>query len=371
VIREAAQRRARYELHSALGALTGVLLFVISYTGALSLFRDELELWAQPARQLSAGPVKHGPDAVFQALREGEQAGDSVLIRFPEISHGAWDVVTQPKGSPILRVRFDPQSGRELPAAANDMAGAVFRLHAYLLVPGLLGRYFVGILGLAMLASLWTGLRVRRHLWRDAAQRPRTHQSRLWLTDVHRMLGVWVLPFHALIALTGVYLGVRGLAVVPALWGRFEGDAVRARAAMEVPGGPRELSASLPRIEELIERARREVPDLQVNAVLLRAWERPTAQVTVMGQLRGVPLLPRHEGVRVVFSGADGALLGVRNAVASGPLVRVYHALGPLHFGEFGGWLTRPLYFVLGLASGLMALAGTLIWAERRARSAP
>ena len=368
------RRRLRYEVHSALGALAGVLLFVVSYTGVVSLFRGELDLWSHPSRQTrEAAPGSRAIDAdyVLRALEQSDRVGASVLIRFPEVAHGAFEAVTQlPGAQRIARLRFDPDAGRETPPLAHDMAGAIFRLHGYLLFPGSAGRYFVGVLGLVMLASIWTGLRVRRHLMRDVLRRPRTRRLRLFTTDVHRVLGVWVMPFHVLIALTGVYVGVRGLALMPAALGRFDGDVARTQAALGVAPEVRErpTGGERPQLDDLIAAARREVPGIEPNAILVQRLDEPTGQIVVMGQIRDAPLLPKHEAVRVVFSSADGGRLGVLNAVDSALALRVYHAMAPLHFGEYAGAATRSIYAVLGLTTALLAFSGTLVWSERRRR---
>jgi uncharacterized iron-regulated membrane protein len=43
----------------------------------------------------------------------------------------------------------------------------------------------------------------------------------------------------------------------------------------------------------------------------------------------------------------------------------------PLHFGNFGGWPVKVLWCLGGLAPGVLAISGTLIWRARRRPTAP
>ena len=48
---------------------------------------------------------------------------------------------------------------------------------------------------------------------------------------------------------------------------------------------------------------------------------------------------------------------------------RLYSTFDPLHFGYFGGLVTKILWFILGLTPGVLALTGTWMWWKRRSRA--
>jgi uncharacterized iron-regulated membrane protein len=179
--------------------------------------------------------------------------------------------------------------------------------------------------------------------------------ARVVTADVHRVVGVWALGFHVLIAFTGAWLGLAPV---------FErGYAYLARAQQPPQRMESALEPAVPlSLDRLLEQARRDVPDLRVQAILLSKRGRPDASVRLSGQLENSVLT----GVSLTYSAATGALLDRHDPREAGLLRYVEGFMEPLHFGNFGGVVLAWLYFLLGLTPAALALSGTLVWLERR-----
>jgi uncharacterized iron-regulated membrane protein len=245
-----------------------------------------------------------------------------------------------------------------------------FRLHAYALLPGKLGRYAIGVAGLLLLVSAGSGLLMHRNTLRAARQVRTGRRLRIVAADMHRALGVWALAFHVGIGATGAALGLKDVLIAPALWARFGGDLVTARAALGVPAPvPSGVPLALPPVEPLLQRARERIPLLEPNLVLVRAWGDAEALITVLGTIPG-RLLPRHEAERVTFAARTGEIVEVIDALSAPPALRAYHMVAPLHYADFTGIWLRWIYFVLGLVTAALSVTGLAIRARRHAERA-
>src|SRR5690606_3649910 len=82
-----------------------------------------------------------------------------------------------------------------------------FSLH-YQLHAGTFGMYVVGLAGMFMLVALDSGVIIHRRIFQDFfTLRPNANGQRAWL-DGHNLFGVIGLPFHLVMAYTGVAIFV-------------------------------------------------------------------------------------------------------------------------------------------------------------------
>ena len=75
------------------------------------------------------------------------------------------------------------------------------------------GGILVGLIGVALLSSLISGILAHPRIFRDAFHLRLGGSKRLQEADFHNRLGVWALPFHIIISLTGAFLGLTTIIV--------------------------------------------------------------------------------------------------------------------------------------------------------------
>lgn len=84
-------------------------------------------------------------------------------------------------------------------------AGFFFELH-YSLHAGMPGIYIVGLAGMFMLVALVSGVIIHRRIFKDFfTLRPAANGQRARL-DAHNLFGVLGLPFHLVLAYTGIVI---------------------------------------------------------------------------------------------------------------------------------------------------------------------
>ena len=210
-------RRALFQIHLWTGVAAGLYIAVISLTGSILVYRNELYQAFSPQPRLVLDDVQGAGAALPRA--DLEQA---VRRTFPE----ATIVVVEPGPTPDhaadVTLEREGERTRRLvhPATGADLGPTLplgYRVSAWMLdlhdnlLGGSTGRRVNGIGALALLALSTTGAiiwwpgaaRWRRSLFVDVgANRKRLNWS------LHSALGVWFFGFMLMWSVTGVYLAL-------------------------------------------------------------------------------------------------------------------------------------------------------------------
>ncbi|MBZ6378535.1 hypothetical protein B5C34_12390 [Pacificimonas flava] len=343
--------------HSALGLAFAAAIYIVCLSGTLAVFVHEFAAWENPKVQRTSQVT---PADLQRALeRSIEQASG-------EVHHVRLAIPTADQ--PFLTLYVDAEEGRTafVADADGDVAPLkrawsefVTRLHIFLHLPSAWGIFIVGMTGVALLSSLISGLCAHPRIFRDAFHLRVGGSERLQEADLHNRIGVWGLPFHLVVSLTGAFLGLTTIIVGVLGMAMFSGDTGRIYALFTPPEPP-ENSAAAPilDLQPMFER----LPD---GDMLERITvEHPTeAGAAAIFDLRNEQALA---GVRSVGITRSGDIYYKKN-IADGSLgERVFGALGPLHFGWFGGGIVKIAYGLLGLGMTYLAVGGVNIWLVRR-----
>jgi len=350
--------RKSLSAHGLLGLVLGALIYQICLTGTLSVFAGEL-------RQIerSAAPAVEAvtPEGYARAVEEGLEILDGgeapVIILGP----------TEPL--PRLEIRVPGKqsiyaNAQGIPAVetGTPFTDFVTELHEALHLPSPWGIAIVALAGIALLALLITGIAAHPRIFRDAFRLRLGGNERLEQADFHNRTGVWGLPFHAIVTVSGIYLALLPLLGAPLAFLAYGGDIDRAMAEQMGPqiegSGARQ---STPDIASLIRSVERENAPAKVSFVMV---ENPGSDRQVVHIDTDVPRqLASGESYR--FDGT-GRTLGPAGFANGNPEKQVQAAMYPLHFGTFGGFPVRLVYGILGLALCWLCATGMRIYFVRR-----
>lgn len=385
-----------YTLHSWVGIVTGILLFVIAFTGAISVFgRPELSVWANPeARAIKPVDWEQVERLVEEhASQLPEHYKEEVLIFLPGRrgaehlsllfeSHQGDPAIKEGEPNPAIGVifEFDPNTytlierreGKVRELFANhdgNMADFIVHFHADLHLGRPIGLLTTGVLGLTLMLSIVTGIFIHRKILAQLFTfRPRKSLS-LMLNDGHKVIGVWGLLFNMVIAFTGSFLGLVIVVLVPAAaLVSFGGDQDKLiETFVETPAPVLQQIEKPTQVATILKQATQSQPEAQIGFITIKGYgdAGAMAYITMSG---GEAVASQT----LVFAGATGTLVErysnfSRVEGVSGPILDL---MFPLHFGNFGGIFIKAVWAILGLGTALLPLTGLMLWMERGVNAA-
>lgn len=367
--------------HRGAGAGLGALVFLIFVTGTFCTFRDELRLWSSPVVQSAKSPEtpaleEHAVSRVIETFAEHHPLDEVPrwALFLPPDADGAYELVYKdPKKPRLARAFVGGQELRYLGESSCNPEEFLFNLHANLSFRGKLGRISVGLVGLVCLFLVFSGFLIHRHKLRNAFTLRKGKSLRKTLGDTHRAVGLWGVLFFAAISFSGGVLGLKSVLVVAPAALKFKGKLGAAKKELAAPQVKRSgQGAKMLPVGELwsnaLAQAQEHAGDAEFVPTILSAyaWGDAQAQWVLSGSLRG-SLSPQNEAVRVRLSAVDGTLVHGESALEQAWPRRVFSALTPLHYGDFGGVAIKSLYALLGASGIALVGSGLLIWIRRRA----
>ena len=342
-------------LHTWCGVVSALFLIVCFLAGALTLFLDDLNRWAAPPPP----SVMPAPDARQQAqlldyMATHPEITTTFTLHLRTTADAPAPLSWERDGEQFWATRDANGQWRRFSAPLPALGEVLDDLHRTAGIPGAVGGYTMGVVAVLYALALISGTvlllpRFKRQLF---ALRPEGGRRRAWL-DLHNLLGLTALPFHLVIAITtAVFVFYAPLEqAMRALSPAADTDVAEAAGQGEL----------LPPAT-LLARAQAFAPALQAERMVFDALDdRAEALVVVLGGTA--------TGGRRLYVALNpyGGALRYRNSGGS-----FYHAasdaFAALHFGNYGGYPLRWLYFVLALAGAVLFYTGNLLWLGKRAR---
>ena len=367
------------DVHTWTGLASGLALFIAFYSGALTVFWVELEAWDRyqdptathqdygQAQQLLDLALREEPGAAVDTLRLDLSAPDHPghLLR--------WFERLDDNSFANHELRLDEGGKLDREHGGGHLADFIYRLHYTAGLPESFGLYVLGfvcvIYGMALVSGVLIFL---PNFFRDlSVVRPGKNNKRFWL-DTHNVVGVLSLPWHVMFAWSSALLAIGVFVLAPFQYLVYEQDLqalIGAELGIVAGLDPTGEPAQQLDVAEIIELARREVPGLQPFQLRYEHVGDANSTVTVRGTAESGTLSPFAS---VTLQASTGELLHTHDPARASMGSTFYSGLVSLHYASFGGYLTRWLYFVLGLAGAFLFYSGNLLWIEsRRKRRSP
>lgn len=376
-------------LHGWSGVLLGLLLYAVILTGSLAVFADEIGDWSSPLERPPPVAFPAGLGAKLQALAQTmdpqnleeltlfPRAGGAIQAFFHHHIQAQGRSPPQPYG---VRFSLHPETlavlarqegfGEELQVQDRDNALADFlvKLHVSLHIPDPWGFLVTGMLGLAMMVAAVSGLLLHRHLLKELFTIRRWREALLARRDAHVVAASWNLPFAFVLAFTGSFFSFASSVGIPAMaMVAFGGDQQRLIETLVGTPPAQDPAAAPPGdLDAMLRDAQTRAKSPPVF-VSIAHYGRADSQLTVFTRAADGEL-GNHN---LVYQGSSGVFLcekpglGLVNSLG-GTLADL---MGPLHFGNFAGLLSKAAWFALGLAGAHVTLSGLLLWTTRRADS--
>ena len=354
-----------FVLHSWAGIVTGLLMFIVCFSGSVVVFKNEIDLWANPSLAQLPRADKPAPlDAVLAQLHTRYPGATVETIQLPDTINPHYFAFVREAGAPAAsrtKVALRADTGAVVGPVDSQLGQYLRMLHVFLFFGP---RWIVGFLGAAMLVLIATGIVIHRKILAELFTQRWGRSLRVVMSDLHKCVGIWGLGFHILIAGTGAWMGLAPLfeqsfkyltAPASTPLATADGAAASRKAAAAAP-------APMLSLDALYAAAQQAAPGLQARYASLQRWGTASASVAFTGSLQGHLL----STARVEANTATGAITRVHDPRTQGFWSQFNGLMEPLHFSDFGGLTLKWLYFVLGMTPAFLSLSGTLIWLDSR-----
>ncbi len=350
--------RLWFTVHSWIGLKLSLLMTFILATGTIAVFSAEIDWLVTPEMRASERVAQEeiAWGAAFDSWRrEYPDYSPISIYRYQDNWFSLYMMMSTPWRENVL-LWLDPPNGEMLGVTSFYNVQRFFRnTHRHLMMPPRIGIPIVSFLAFPLLISLIAGFVVYKKFWRGFFRWPRfERKKRIWNGDLHRLAGLWGSWFIALIAFTSVWYFVEEFGGRSPPFPQPDSNVVNRETPLPANFNGVDLEAA-------IARAQQELPGLNVRRVLFPGNR--NGSLLIQGDLTAALVRPRANTVYI-----DPISLEVTGSFRGEELdlhTRISEASDPLHFGYFGGFATKLIWFVFGTMMTAMAITGIVIYSAR------
>jgi uncharacterized iron-regulated membrane protein len=336
--------------------IAGLFIAVVSLTGSVIVFRNEIELASSPRAERTTVTV--GLDTLTRQVSYAVPGAQIRRVRFPESAGEPFIVQIESDGKQESLV-CDASNGRVLGRLNTRFVAWIIDLHRNLL-NGKIGRKAVGVVGIILFTLAASGMLlwlIGARNWRSWISVRPQGSSRRFHFELHRASGLWSFALLGLLSFTGI-----GLAYP---------DTFRAALQQIVPGPP---AVKAPKVSKADSKTLRSL-DEYLRAGAAAMPEATPTEIRLPEKEKGPVDLRLHragdlsrDGNHVYLEVSTAKVLGV-SRLADQPLAtRFFSAFSPLHYGEFGGMPIKVIWAIVGVMPSILLVTGFLTWWRPRKR---
>ncbi len=348
--------------HSWLGVLSGLLLFIVCWGGTFATISYELDWLFNPDQRVQAiGEIRRLED-IYQSVANTFPNSSVETVYSPRYSNFAAELSIRNEKNQSKRVYVNPYTLEITGVAPFLNIQRYLRDFHRRLFTGSFGFYLICLSSIPLIGSLITSLVFYKRWWRRFFEFKSARTVRTFISNLHRLAGLWALWFVLIISLTGAWYlfeRVRSLHIDNIF---AYSDVATAGAVVPIP--PREYSGlnTLP-FNELLAVVREARPDIEIAYVSLNRG----GYFYIVGQTNN--LLVRNRANKIYLNPESGEI--VYNQYGEDLSAYWYwsNMADPLHFGNFAGLTSKFIWFVFGLILSFLSLSGVFLFAKRLSRS--
>ncbi len=352
------KRSAIFYIHSFAGLLSGLFILLMSLSGAILVFHEELDTLQYPAIITEKYRPILPVDSCYNSLRKTyPKAQVSSCYLAESIEHPFIFTVYDPSyqnGTKSLQVFVHPQTGSILHTrgGSKDIRNnfmswlTVFHNSFHLKKKG---EWLLGFFAVVFVISLFTGLILfRKNIVAVLSFRKTVYRK----NNLHQLIGVYALLFNLLIAVTGFWMQ------------RYVFK--KSFYAASVPYTP-VVKSSVPLwfgLDSALRQAKKQHPDFTGYVIYFTSSRK--GNTAVYGSRSSNSFIHSKKFADVLFLDSAGNM--ARTAFVNGikPADRYDIINAQVHYGRYGGLPVKILYSLLGLTGGLLSITGFALWLKRR-----
>jgi uncharacterized iron-regulated membrane protein len=342
-----------FRIHSIAGLIAGLFILLMSFSGAVLVFHEELDSFQYP----SIIPEDNKPIATIDSCYNSLQKNyPSAQISNCNIAEN----ITQPfrftvydtlykKGTEALHVFVHPQTAAvlETRSGKNNFISWVGSFHNSFHLKKT-GEWLLGFFALVFLVSITTGvIMYRKNVWAVLTFRKRVFKK----ANLHQLVGVYALLFNLVIGITGFWMQ-RYV---------FKKEFYKSNDYTPVLKTSPSLFFSL---DSSFRDIKEKVPGFTGYVIYFAQSKK--GKTAIYGSRKTNSLIHSKKFADAIFLDSTGsiAMTAFVNEIDASSRYDIINA--QVHYGQYGGLPVKIVYFLFGLTGGILSITGFLLWVKRR-----
>ncbi|GAB2786422.1 putative iron-regulated membrane protein [Hymenobacter luteus] len=357
------------KLHLWLGLASGLVVFIVSITGAIFVFQDEIRDLTEPWRKVEAramAPVLPSRLQAAALAAHPDVASQDTWVTYFGPARSATVFFTTKAGAPT-QVYLNPYTAEVLHEhdLRTHFFAVVQEIHMTLLLPEAIAKWVVGGAVLIFVVMLITGL----VLWWPKRKQERKQRFTIkwgarWRRvnyDLHNVLGFYAASMGLLLALTGLFMifpsVLTPIAYVANGGKTYPQDLITAKVDTLQPVA----AAALPVRDVIYQAARRRSP--QAEMILLGPTGTGKQPAYCWTYRQALHYYYRDDYAFHPVSGQE-LQASLHDTKSAG--TRLTDMNYDIHTGQILGLGGKTVAFLASLVSASLPVTGTIIWWGRR-----
>jgi len=355
------KRNTLISIHSLAGLLAGLFILVLSLSGTLLVFHDELDSFQKPFV---------GPDKIYSKILSIDSCYRIVQKKYPKavisncdraqhegqpFSFAVYDSSYQ-NGTKALQLFLHPQTGNILKIRGgsedikNNFMGWLSKFHNSFNA-GKTGEWLLGFFAIVFLISIVTGI----ILYRKNIIAVLLFKQTVWKkNNLHQLIGAWALLFNLMMGVTGFWMQ------------RY----VFKKEFYQSSDWVNTLKPSPDfffNFDSAYNNLKKFHPDFTGYVIYFAQSKK--GKTAIYGSNNTNAYIHSKKFADVIFLDSIGTEAKTRfiNEIDAGDRYDIINS--QLHMGKYGGMPVKLIYGLFGITSALLSITGFGLWLKRKKRS--
>ena len=342
-------------IHSIAGLVSGLFVLLMSLSGAILVFHEELDRVEYPSDVIRADSKIVSIDSCYNNLKKEfprSQISNGLLTHSNQQSFVFTIYDSSYKaGKEPLKVFMHPQNGtvQKTKGAETFFANKAGRLHSSLFL-GKTGEWLLGFFAFVFLISLVTGIiQFRKSIIAVLLFRKMVLKKR----NLHQLIGVYALLFNLMIGLTGFWMQRYVLKKEFYQSGNYT-PVLKPSPALFFS------------VDSSFAEMKKQYPDFTAHVIYFAQSKK--GKTVIYGSRSSNSFIHSKKFADAVFLDSAGKIsfTAFVNNIDASSRYDIINA--QVHYGQYGGLTVKVIYFLFGLTGGLLSITGFLLWIRRKRR---
>jgi uncharacterized iron-regulated membrane protein len=351
-----------FRIHSWIGVKLSILFFVVCFSGTLATLSHEMDWIFIPEIRAKTQDTYAPKNVIVENVKKRFPEGKMVLWLASEASY-LCDIIYVTNAGQQWYVFANPYTG-EVQGATKFTIQRFFRdLHYYLFTPQYQIGYFIVLLFAFMLfVSMGTALFFYKNWYKKLFELKRGKGRAFFFRSLHRLIGVWSVPFCILFSITGIWYFVERTNIGNV--GKIANPSILKTESLAVGTEAIKISPYIIDYDKAVAIAEEAIPGLEVKDIHPPREAHGTLYLTGKSHIQ----LVRNRANRIYIHPETYEVVGLQRADALNTKTWLNDIIDPLHFGTWGGLVTKIIWFFAGLCISGLVLTGIWISLKRKVK---